>query len=147
MTQSNSADACALAAGDFVVAYTRFLVGEINSMDSSLRITPSKYRALAVLERTPGISVTDFAHELGIRTPTASVIVVRLTRDGLVHRTPAGGNRLALALTAKGSGLVAGARQHISDAFAEALNQSPESVLAQSTQALRTLQQILESLR
>ncbi len=147
MTPSSSALACANSTIDFMGALTRFLIAEIRRMDPSVRITPPQYRALILLERAPGMSLTDFAQELGIRTPTASVIVVRLVRDGLVQRSSAGGRRLSLALTTKGRRLIDSVRQQITTVLATAIQDWPEPKVAQSIQGLKQLQEVLESIR
>ena len=147
MTPLTTANACAHSTLDFMGAYTRFLIAEIRRLDPSIRITPPQYRALILLERAPGTSLTEFARELGIRTPTASVIVVRLVRDGLVERTSAGGRRLSLALTTKGRRLIVSVRDQIIATLTEALKEWPEPQLAHSIQALQQIQHLLENLR
>jgi DNA-binding MarR family transcriptional regulator len=146
-SHDSSASACANAALDLMQAISGFLIAEGRDMNPSARITPPQFRALILLERTPGISLTDLAGELGIRAPTASVIVVRLVRDGLVKRNSVPGRRLSLILTAKGRRVVANARQHMIDVLTNALKHWPESQLSRSIQTLESLQRISESLR
>ncbi len=146
-SRNSAASACANAALDLMQSISGFLIAEGRHIDPSVRLTPPQFRALILLERSPGTSLTDLATELGIRSPTASVIVVRLVRDGLVKRNSVPGRRLSLTLTAKGRRVVTNARQHMIDVLTDALKDWPQSQLSRSIQTLKSLQRISGSLR
>jgi DNA-binding MarR family transcriptional regulator len=148
MTDSASpAQICADAALDFMQSMTRFLIAEGRELDPAIRITPPQFRALVLLERAPGMSLSELGAEMGIRTPTASVIVVRLVQQGLVQRSSGGGRRLALSLSAQGKKQLNTARKHIQLRLSESLAAWPASKLQQSAQVLQELQQVLHGAR
>jgi DNA-binding MarR family transcriptional regulator len=62
-------------------------------------------RALGLVHRHPGASLTDVATHLGVTPATASVLVDRLVRRGLLHRDahPHERRRIRLSLTRTGS--------------------------------------------
>lgn len=62
-------------------------------------------RALAFVHGNPGTCLFNVADHLGVTRPTASVIVDRLVRRGLIHRAadPRERRRIALTLTPKGA--------------------------------------------
>jgi DNA-binding MarR family transcriptional regulator len=64
-----------------------------------------QFRALIFLSRQPGASLSSLAEYLGVTRPTASALVDRLVRRGLVTRTthPRERRRLVLALTPSGT--------------------------------------------
>lgn len=64
-----------------------------------------QFRALVFLYRHPGTSLSSAAEHLGVTCPTASVLVDRLVRRGLVDRTayPQERRRIALTLTTTGA--------------------------------------------
>ena len=64
-----------------------------------------QFRVLVFLYRHPGASLSSAAEHLGVTCPTASVLVDRLVRRGLVDRAayPQERRRLALTLTTTGA--------------------------------------------
>lgn len=64
-----------------------------------------QFRVLVFLYRHPGTSLSSAAEHLGVTCPTASVLVDRLVRRGLVDRTdyPQERRRIALTLTTTGA--------------------------------------------
>jgi DNA-binding MarR family transcriptional regulator len=64
-----------------------------------------QFRVLVFLYRHPGASLSSAAEHLGVTCPTASVLVDRLVRRGLVDRSayPQERRRIALTLTATGA--------------------------------------------
>jgi DNA-binding MarR family transcriptional regulator len=148
MTDSASpAQLCAEAALDFMQSMTRFLIAEGRELDPAIRITPPQFRALVLLERAPGMSLSELGTEMGIRTPTASVIVVRLGHQGLVQRDSAGGRRLALSLSPQGKKQLNSARKHIQQRLTESLAKWPAAKLQNSADLLHELQQVLHGTR
>jgi DNA-binding MarR family transcriptional regulator len=140
-------EACANATLDFMQAMTRFLIAEGRELDPAARVTPPQFRALVLMERNPGISLSELGAEMGIRTPTASVIVVRMVQQGLIQRSSAGGRRLALSLSPHGRKLLNSTRKHIQHKLAEALAEWPAAKLKQSVEILNELQQMLHEAR
>ena len=148
MTDSASpAQLCAEAALDFMQSMTRFLIAEGRELDPAFRITPPQFRALVLLERAPGMSLSELGTEMGIRTPTASVIVVRLVHQGLVQRDSAGGRRLALSLSPQGKKQLNSARKHIQQRLTDSLAEWPDAKLQNSAELLHDLQQVLHGTR
>jgi DNA-binding MarR family transcriptional regulator len=64
------------------------------------------FRALFYIRRQPGIDLSDGAEHLGTSLASASELVARLVRQGLVQRSvdPASRRRMRLALTPSGAG-------------------------------------------
>lgn len=62
-------------------------------------ITLAQCHALQEVAASPGLSVGDLAERLGVEASTASRAAEALVRMGAVARTPAPGNRRAVALT------------------------------------------------
>ncbi|MDE3102890.1 MAG: MarR family transcriptional regulator [Chloroflexota bacterium] len=65
-----------------------------------------QFRALTYLERHPGAALGEVAAHLGVTAPSASVLVQRLVRDGLVRRSDRPTERRAVAITLTPRGLV-----------------------------------------
>ncbi len=85
----------------------RLMLTEARRQDPGQRLTPPQFRILALLRDRPGLSLTDLAGLLGVRKPTASVMVLRLVTQGLVKVEAAGGRRRALSPSAEGAALIA----------------------------------------
>ncbi|HJY83310.1 MAG TPA: MarR family transcriptional regulator [Candidatus Binatia bacterium] len=87
-----------------VPAVLRFLRAEMRRHGAPFLSVP-QFRVLVFLYRHPGASLSSAAKHLGVTCPTASVLVDRLVRRGLVDRTayPQERRRLALTLTATGA--------------------------------------------
>ena len=81
----------------------RFIRTEMRRHRASVLSVP-QLRALAFLDRNPGACLLHVADHLGVTTPTASVIVDRLVRRGLLRRSedPRERRRLVLTLSPKG---------------------------------------------
>ncbi|MFC0633368.1 MarR family winged helix-turn-helix transcriptional regulator [Brevundimonas balnearis] len=84
-------------------AFTRFLLTELRSLPPSERITPPQLRALELIIADSGISLAAFAEGMGVRKPTASILVMRLTGMGLVRK--AAGERRTTVLMPTDRGL------------------------------------------
>ena len=76
--------------------------------DGQSDLTLPQYRALVVLSTRGGLNVTVLADEVGVHQTTASRLVARLVRDGLVERQTNAQNRreVRLDLTAAGRDLL-----------------------------------------
>ena len=77
------------------------------------RLTPPQFRILNYLYTAPGASLSEVAAYLGVRLPTASVMLVKLASEGHVLRTrhPDSRRRMKLVLTTEGDALVSAVRQ------------------------------------
>lgn len=71
-------------------------------------VSPTQIRTLTVLDAAEsGLSVTTIAVLLGTSLPSASRIVQRLVRDGLVDRSPGPGSEHRLTVSADGAAVLA----------------------------------------
>lgn len=103
-TSKVTPDACARAVMETVPAVMRAIRAQLRRRSASVLSVP-QLRALAFLERHPGACLFHVADHLGVARPTASVIVDRLVRRGLLHRAadPRERRRIVLTLTPLGS--------------------------------------------
>lgn len=87
------------------------------------QLSVPQLRVLAYLGRNPGACLADVAAHLGVTNPTASAMVDRLVRRGLVERAqhPDERRRVVLRLTADGVALLERARGLTRDQLAQAL--------------------------
>jgi len=110
-TSRNTPDACARAVMETIPMVMRFIRREMRRHSVSLLSVP-QFRALAFLHRNAGACLFHVADHLGVTRPTASVIVDRLVRRGLLARAedPRERRRIALTLTPKGTRLLDEAR-------------------------------------
>ncbi|MBI3300604.1 MAG: MarR family transcriptional regulator [Deltaproteobacteria bacterium] len=94
---------CAGEIMEMVPVVMRFLRAEARSHGTPFLSVP-QFRVLVFLYRHPGASLSSVAEHLGVTCPTASVLIDRLVRRGLVDRTdyPQERRRIALTLTATG---------------------------------------------
>ncbi len=97
-------EACARAVMEAVPLVMRFLRGQMRRQRGSNLSVP-QFRVLAFLHRYPGACLFAVADHLGVARPTASIMVDRLVRQGLVIRAedPAERRRIALQLTVSGA--------------------------------------------
>jgi DNA-binding MarR family transcriptional regulator len=95
---------CARAVIEAVPLVMRFIRGEMHHQRAPHLSVP-QFRVLAFLTRHPGACLFAVADHLGVARPTASIMVDRLVRQGLVTRTedPAERRRAALQLTVAGA--------------------------------------------
>ena len=68
------------------------------------KLTPPQFRILNYLLIAPGASLSEVANYLGVRLPTASVMLVKLAAEGYVLRSrhPMSRRRMQLVLTEQG---------------------------------------------
>lgn len=99
-----SARRCAREVLDTVPLVMRFLRQEVRRQSAPSLSVP-QVRALAMLDRDPGASLSSLANHLNVTSPTASLIINRLVRQGLVHRAenPHERRRRVLTLTKAGA--------------------------------------------
>ncbi len=115
-------DACARIVMESIPMVMRFIRKEMRRHSASLLSVP-QFRALAFVDRNPGVSLFQVADHLGVTRPTASVIVDRLVRRGMLLRTqdPEERRRIVLRLTPRGARLLQQARKATRSWMAEVL--------------------------
>ena len=102
------------------------------------QLSVPQFRLMAFLGRHGGTSLSAVARHLGVADATASTMVERLVRRGLVSRGthPEERRRVALDLTAEGSCLLAHARTQARTYLAGRLASLDEAGLAQLQEGL-----------
>ena len=100
---ANLAQECAHAVMHTVPAVMRAIRAEMRRNGAPLLSIP-QVRTLAYLHRSPGSCLFHLAEHLGVTRPTASAIVERLVRRGMVNRAedPRERRRVVLRLTPLG---------------------------------------------
>jgi DNA-binding MarR family transcriptional regulator len=103
-TAGPAAEQCARQVIDIVPLVMRFLRREFRRHSAPLLSVPQA-RALAFVDRMPGMSLSDLALHLNVTRPTASLIVNRLVHQGLLRRAehPHERRRCVLSLTPTGA--------------------------------------------
>jgi DNA-binding MarR family transcriptional regulator len=111
MSRFPTPDVCARDVMDAVPLVMRFVRGQMRRR-GALSVSVPQFRALNFVNRHPGTSLADVAAHLGVTPATASVIVDRLVRRGLIVRTsdPRERRRVVLTLTRLGTRRFAAAR-------------------------------------
>lgn len=111
-------------------------------------LTVPQFRALSHLSRNPGSSLSSVAEHLGIARPTASALVDRLVRRGLIHRDtdPSERRRTRLTLTPEGVKHLQGAKEAVRTRVAEVLAPLSDAERAQILQGLQLLAHAVRSL-
>ena len=99
-----TASQCARDVMEAVPLVMRFIRAEMRLRGGQFASVP-QLRALGLIHRRPGASLTDVATHLGVTPATASVLVDRLVRRGLLHRDlhPRERRRITRSLTRSGS--------------------------------------------
>ena len=108
------------------------------------RLTPPQFRILNFLLLNPGASVSAVAAHLGVRLPTASVMLVKLDTDGYIDRgrDPASRRRVRLVLTAHGQATIGAVRRAVFsriDRARQQLSEADQQAVRQALPALRRL--------
>jgi DNA-binding MarR family transcriptional regulator len=108
----NLVDECAEAVLETLPQVMRAIHEEMRRQGNPL-LSPPQLRTLAYLHRSPESCLFHVADHLGVTHPTASVIVERLVRRGLVARitNPQERRRIMLKLTPEGAWHLQRARQ------------------------------------
>ncbi|MBE3576217.1 MAG: MarR family transcriptional regulator [Limnochordales bacterium] len=115
-------ETCARQIMELVPPLMRLIRTEMRQQVSGQLSVP-QLRVLAYLGRNPGACLADVAGHLGVTNPTASAMVDRLVRRGLVERAQHSEERrrAVLRLTADGVALLERARGLTRDKLAQAL--------------------------
>ncbi len=103
-------------------------------------------RVLTFLGRSPGASLSAVADLDGVAAATASAMVERLVRRGLVIRQadPEERRRVKLSLTEEGATLLEGARAHARGRVAERMRVFTDEELAVLAHGLELLRDVLD---
>src|SRR5262245_18273975 len=111
---------CARGVMESVPVVMRVIRAEMRSRGGRFASVP-QLRALGLVHRRPGASLTDVATHLGVTPATASVLVDRLVRRGLLHRDahPRERRRISLSLTRDGTRHLRAARAETRRRLAE----------------------------
>ena len=140
-----TAEACARELMEAVPPVMRFLRAEMRRHRGA-RMSVPQFRTLALLGRMPGSSLSDVAAHLGVTRPTASALVDRLVRQGLVGRVqhPQERRRVALSLTRAGQALLERARAHTRASVARKLSGLTSEELGCLAEGLALLRAVFE---
>ncbi|WP_165943230.1 MarR family winged helix-turn-helix transcriptional regulator [Roseicella aquatilis] len=108
------------------------------------RLTPPQFRILNYLFVAPGASLSEVAAYLGVRLPTASVMMVKLAAEGYVLRSrhPSSRRRMQLVLTEQGQAVTTSVRNALFNRLGSGLDRletSERAVLHDAIPALRRL--------
>lgn len=138
---------CAGEIMETVPAVMRFLRAEMRHHGAPFLSVP-QFRVLVFLYRHPGVSLSSVAEHLGVTCPTASVLVDRLVRRGLVDRTayPQERRRIALTLTATGAQHLQQAREAASVRVANLLAGLPKTDLLKIQEGVTLLRDVFKGI-
>jgi DNA-binding MarR family transcriptional regulator len=105
-------DLCAWEVMETVPLVMRFIRAEMRQQGKPV-LSVSQFRALVFLNLSPGAPLCEVADYVGVTRPTASALVDRLVRDGLVDRIhhPRQRRHIMLTLTTEGSQLLQQTRE------------------------------------
>lgn len=145
MSSSLTAEACARAITEVVPRVMHLIRTEMRRHQPG-RLSVPQFRTLLFLQRHPGASLSAVAEHLGVSRPTASALVDRLVRRGLVTRSPdpAERRRVVLGLTDAGHQQLAEARRRTQAHIAQRLAGCRPEELAALADGLRLLQRLAE---
>ena len=111
-TTGMTPDLCAWEVMETVPLVMRFIRAEMRQQGKPV-LSVSQFRALVFLNLSPGAPLCEVADYVGVTRPTASALVDRLVRYGLVDRIhhPRQRRHIMLTLTTKGSQLLQQTRE------------------------------------
>jgi DNA-binding MarR family transcriptional regulator len=139
-TSGMTPEECARAVMETVPMVMRFIRTEMRRHGASVLSVP-QLRAMTFLHRNPGACLFNVADHLGVTRPTASVIVDRLVRRGLLVRTedPRERRRIVLRLSPKGARHLDQARRATRLWMAGVLAPLPQARLRRITEGVSLL--------
>jgi DNA-binding MarR family transcriptional regulator len=125
-----------------MMASSRLMMLEAARTVPDLRLTPPQFRILNYVFRHPGTSLSQVAVQLGVRLPTASVMLVKLAQENLVtrERDPASRRRMQLQLTEKGMRVMQAVRAGVFAGMDARLAQLDETARADLERAMPALE-------
>ena len=128
-----------------MMSSSRMMMVEAARAVPDLRLTPPQFRILNYVFRHPGTSLSQVAAQLGVRLPTASVMLVKLAQENLVtrERDPASRRRMQLLLTERGERVMAAVRQTVFAKVEARLAQLDAGARADLERALPALEVLL----
>jgi DNA-binding MarR family transcriptional regulator len=129
-TTGMTPDLCAWEVMETVPLVMRFIRAEMRQQGKPV-LSVSQFRALVFLNLSPGAPLCEVADYVGVTRPTASALVDRLVRYGLVDRIhhPRQRRHIMLTLTSNGSQLLQQTREAARSRLASLLaDLSPEQV-------------------
>jgi DNA-binding MarR family transcriptional regulator len=140
LTTANLADQCARVVMETVPQVMRAIREEMRRQGAPLLSLP-QLRTLAYLHRNPGSCLFHLAKHLGVARPTASTIVERLVRRGMVTRAdnPEERRRVVLTLTPLGARYLRRARESTQSWMATALSRLSSARLRRIMQGMSLL--------
>lgn len=108
------------------------------------RLTPPQFRILNYLFGAPGASLSEVAAYLGVRLPTASVMLVKLAAEGFVLRSrhPNSRRRMQLMLTDHGQSVTSSVRTALFGRLRAGLDQLGETERAAIHEAMPALRHL-----
>ncbi|MEO8449466.1 MAG: MarR family transcriptional regulator [Gemmatimonadota bacterium] len=114
-------------------------------MDHAIGVTGPQRLVIRILGRFPGISTGDLARLLVVHPSTATGLIKRLGRRGLIRRRmdPKDRRRFLLALTDRGRALEAEMPGTIESSIDQLLNSIPEASIAMTVEVLEAFRRIL----
>jgi DNA-binding MarR family transcriptional regulator len=140
VTTATLTDECARAVLETVPQVMRALHEQMRRQGAPL-LSPPQLRTLAFLQHCPGSCLFHVAEQLGVTRPTASVIVERLVRRGMVIRAadPHERRRVVITLTPLGAWHLQRARRATHTWMVTALSQVSPASLRQIMQGVTLL--------
>lgn len=127
----------------------RLIIGAVRqhsrALETSCGIGGAQIWMLAIIADTPDINVSELSQALSVHVSTASNLLDKLARAGLVERIRDEEDRrvVRLRLTDKGRDIVVRAPQPLAGRMVDALEKMPENSLATLNQELgRLIQQM-----
>ena len=114
--------------------------------EANTQLGPASIAALATIERSGPLTPSEVARVEGIRRPTATRILGRLTEAGLVSRTtdPSDGRSSIVQVTADGRKTLNRLRKRKTAYLARTMRALPDDDVATLTRAAEILEQVLE---
>ncbi|MGQ9686038.1 MAG: MarR family winged helix-turn-helix transcriptional regulator [Thiobacillaceae bacterium] len=111
------------------------------NMEKACGVGGAQIWAMAIMARTPGLRVTELARALAIHPSTASNLLDKLERAGLVQRTRDSSDHrvVQLNLTGAGQEVLARAPQPLSGVLTHALERLPDALLARLVEDLQAV--------
>jgi DNA-binding MarR family transcriptional regulator len=111
------------------------------AVEKACGVSGAQIWAMAALRQTPGMKVSELAHALSIHTSTASNLLDKIEKAGLVRRARNSVDQrvVQLYLTAEGEKALAKAPEPLTGILTHALDQLPDAALARLNQDLATL--------
>jgi DNA-binding MarR family transcriptional regulator len=124
----------------------------VNRMARRLRqeaptdLGPASIAALATLERSGPLTPSELARIEGVRRPTATRILSRLTESGLVSRTadPADGRSAIVEIAPEGRKVLKGLRRRKTAYLARTMRELPDDDVVTLTRAAAILERVLD---